>query len=100
MSKDGEESARERRGRRRCGVGTGSHRPAPGTESAFVSSFYSLVQRRAARLGGRESWGLLTCGVTAGLCEWMSQLLSLSILFCWVEVMRTERVARGSTRRV
>ena len=39
-------------------------------------------------------------GVTAVLGDWMSQLLSLCILFCRVEVMRTERVARGSTRSV
>lgn len=55
---------------------------------------------KSSKAGGRESWGLLACSITAVLCEWMSQLLSLSILFCWVEVMRTERVARDSTRRV
>lgn len=65
-----------------------------------MSSLYSLVPRKAPRLGGREGRGLLARGVTAVLGDWMSQLLSLCILFCRVEVMRTERVARGSTRSV
>ena len=40
---------------------------------------------------------MLARSVTAMLGDWMSQLLSLCILFHQAEVMRTERVARGST---
>lgn len=73
--------------------------PLPG-QSPPLCHYFTALCREEQQGGGRESWGLLACGITAVLCEWMSQLLSLSILFCWVEVMRTERVARDSTRRV
>lgn len=92
VSKDGEESARERRGGGRCGVGTDHTGPLP-DRVRLVSLFYSPVQGRAARRG-QESWGLLACGITAVLCEWMSQLLSLSILLLGGGDV-TERVARA-----
>lgn len=67
--------------------------PLPGQSPPCVIILQPCAGKAARR--DRESWGLLACGITAVLCEWMSQLLSLSILF-WVEVMRTERVARAA----
>lgn len=55
------------------------HTDRPGHSPSSRHHFTACV---APSLGGRESWGLLTHGVTAELCDGMSQLLSLSILFC------------------
>lgn len=71
------------------------HTDCPGHSPSSRHHFTACV---APGLGGRESWGLLTHGVTAELCDGMSASEPQRPLL-WVEVMRTERVTRGSTRR-